>query len=329
MKNIIYVSFFVTLLLFGCQNKSSKNTSDSIKRVVILQNKPQEWADALKLGFSDGLLDAGYIEGEDFILMNRSATGDPLALTTIAKRIANDKNIDLIYALGTQSSQEIFSATKTKNILFGAVTDPLGAGFYSENLDSPSGNISGTQDLWPYPAQFDLIHELIPNLTSIGVLYSSSEINSQVSIEYIKKECNSRDIKLIERAVSSEQEVSIALSSILNKEIDLFFIPADNTAQSSSNYIIAQCNRRNIPVFTGISGIVESGAIATVGTNYYELGKVNARQAIEILFKNKKASEIPVSIADKGDIYLNSKACKANKIEISESLAEQAFKIYE
>ncbi len=327
VKGIIFKSIILSfVILLGC-GRSNKNNS-TINHIVILQNKPQEWADALKLGFSDGLMEAGYVEGTDYILMNRSATGDPLALSSIAKRIANDSRVSLIYTLGTQASQEMFTASKTKNILFGAVTDPVSAGFFKDNLDSPLGNISGTQDLWPYPAQFDLIESLIPNIKKIGTLYSSSEVNSQVSIGHIKSECSKRNIKLIERSVTSEQELSLALSAIINSEIDLFYIPADNVTQASSNFIIAQCNRKNIPVFTGISGIVEQGAIGTVGTNYYELGKVNAKQAASVIFNNKKASDIDVAIADVGDIYINEKACLNLNIAIPDSIKSKAFKIY-
>ncbi|MBP9189019.1 MAG: ABC transporter substrate-binding protein [Chitinophagales bacterium] len=309
------------LFLNGCQEK------EQIPKVAILQDKPQEWADALKLGFIDGLEQKGYIIGTDIIIVPRSGASDPVTFSTIAEGFVKG-DYPIIYTLGTQSTQEIFNLTKDKNIIFGAVTDPVAAGFFKDNLSSPIANITGTQDLWPYPAQFDLIQALLPNLKTIGIIYNPSEVNSQVSVEFISNECAKRNIQLEKRTVSSESDILQATSSLVNQKVDLLFIPADNTAQTAATSIIAICDKNKIPVFTGINGIVELGAIATVGTNYYELGKVNAQQAIEILFNEKRAKDISVSIAEKGDIYINLQATQKFGIIVPDSILKAAFKIY-
>jgi len=296
-------------------------------KVVIVQNKPQEWADALKLGLHDGLRDQGLIEGVDVVVIPRSAAGDPQGLTGLAEAVAR-QDIAVIYTLGTQASQAVFRSARTKNIVFGAVTDPVKAGFYDGSLDKPRGNITGTQDLWPYPAQFDLIVRLVPNARKIGIVYNASEVNSQVSVQHIRQECKKRNLELLERTLTDESQVPAAVLALLDAGIDVFFIPADNTAQTSSRTIITACMRKKIPVFTGISGIVENGALGTVGTNYYELGRVNALQIAQIL-NGKQASEIPVRIAEKGDLYLNLSAAKQLGIAISDELRKDAVKVYE
>jgi putative ABC transport system substrate-binding protein len=277
-------------------------STPKIPKVIIVQDKPQEWADALKLGLHDGLREQGIEEGVGVVIISRSAAGDPSGLTGLAEVVAK-QNAAVVYALGTQSSQAIFRAVKNKPIVFGAVTDPVKAGFYDDSLDKPKGNITGTQDLWPYSAQFDLILELVPNAKKVGIVYNSSEINSQVSVQYIRQECQKNSLELLDRTVTEESQIPAAVASLLDADISVFFIPADNTAQTSSRTIIAACSRKQVPVFSGISGIVENGALGCVGTNYYELGRVNATQIASIL-KGKKAREIPVKIADKGDLYL-------------------------
>lgn len=323
MYKIKILVFLFALTLLGCNSQK-----DNVVRIGILQNKPQEWADAMKLGFNDGLREEGFKMGDDIVIISRSAAGDPISLSTVAQSLVRDKKIKIIFALGTQSSQEVFNLSNEKCIVFGAVTDPIKAGFFDGDLNNPKGNITGTQDLWPYPAQFKLIKELIPNIKTIGTIYNPSEINSQVSIRYIKSECNNANLLLKERTIASDQEIEIALNSLISQGIDMFFIPADNTAQASAPIIINICNKKKIPVFTGISGIVEQGAIATVGTNYYELGKINAKQVKEIISNKKKCSNISVSIANTGDIYLNMVALKSLGINPSDSIIKKALKVY-
>lgn len=326
LKNTAIIILLLTVIGLYIYIEKSK-TVPTIKSITIVQDKPQEWADALKLGLNDGLRDQGLKEGIDVVVKSRSATGDPQGLTGLAEAVIRQKS-DVLYTLGTQSTQAVFSVEKKRNIVFGAITDPIKAGLYDTTLNTPRGNITGTQDLWPYSAQFSLIKKILPSINKLGIIYNGSEVNSQVSVEHIKVECKKNGIQLIERAVTEDSQILGAVSGLLNSGIDALFIPADNTAQGASQVIIAACMRRRIPVFTGIPGIVENGAIATVGTNYYELGKVNALQITRIL-KGAQAKDIPVQIADKGDVYINIKAAKVLGINIPNDIKQLALKVYE
>lgn len=327
MKRQILIRTFLIVTIFALLVYIFKDKQDSsLPQILIIQAKPQEWADALKLGFSDGLIEENIEIGKDVVIIARSAVGDPQGLTGLARSAAK-QNYKLIFTLGTQASQEAFSAIRNTPIIFGAVTDPVAAGFFDKSLDNPKGQITGSQDLWPYPSQFELIKTLIPTAQKIGILYNSSEVNSQISVGFIKKECNRLNFNLIERTVVDEAGIILALQGLIDQGIDAMFIPADNTAQTASNLIISACDKKNIPVFTGIPGIVENGALGTVGTNYYQLGKVNANQAKRILL-GEQANQIAVSIADKGDLYLNLKAAKKLNIEIPENLLSEAIKVY-
>jgi putative ABC transport system substrate-binding protein len=295
-------------------------------RILVFQDKPEEWADALKLGF-DNALRADPV-GKRAIVVTESAASDPQAETNLAQSIANE-HYTMVYALGTQATQEVFQALKgTKTpIIFGAVTDPVAAGLYQGSLNKPGGNITGTQDIWPYSAQFDLMMQLVPNVKKLGIVYNSSEVNSQVSVALIERECQRRGISLMQRAVTEPSQISLAVQSLIQNKIDAFFVPADNTAQGNSQVIIAACFRAHIPVFTGISGIVQNGALGTVGTNYVELGKVNAKQAIDIL-KGKEAKDISVLTADQGDLYLNQTSADKLGIKIPDALLKRAVMVY-
>ncbi|MGD0027252.1 MAG: ABC transporter substrate-binding protein [Xanthobacteraceae bacterium] len=329
-RSLLLVMIGIFVLGIGIDAFVRWTAGPSLPRVVVVQDKPQEWADALKLGLHDGLKQRGVVEGQDAIVIERSAAGDPQGLTGLAEAVALERDVAVVYTLGTQATQAVFRAVGNsgKNIVFGAVTDPVAAGLYNGLLDKPIGNITGTQDLWPYPAQFDLILELLPKAKKVGIVYNASEVNSQVSVTLIQNETKKRGLELIQRTVTEESQISAAVAGLIAAGIDVFFIPADNTAQTSAQVIINACMQKSIPVFTGIPGIVQSGALATVGTNYYELGKVNAEQ-IALILKGTPASKIPPRIADKGDLYINLSSAKQLGVTIPDELRKRAFQIYQ
>jgi len=316
----------VACLLFGAGCGQRGDGRPELPEVMIIQDKPAEWADAMKRGFADGLRVAGFEPGKDVQLIEQSAAGDAQTLTGIAQGV-RARRPTLVFTLGTQASQAVFSAVKDTPILFGAVTDPVGAGFYDASLDKPLGDITGTQDIWPYEAQFDLIQRLLPRIRKLGVPFNPGEINSQVSLSHIRRIATARGIEVLEKPVASQSEVTPATAALLEASVDAVFIPADNTLQTAASTVIAACNARKIPVFTGISGIVENGALATVGTNYYELGRVNGQMAARIL-KGETARDIPVSTAKRGDIYINLKAAELLGVKVPPEIVAEAFKVY-
>ena len=77
------------------------------------------------------------------------------------------------------------NATHDIPILGTAITDYEAAKLVKSN-QKPGGNVSGTSDMNPVEQQVDLILQVIPNAKTIGTIYSSSEVNSQIQVEKMK-----------------------------------------------------------------------------------------------------------------------------------------------
>ena len=94
-KNIILVVLVFAVLGLYMYLANSKSPSD-IARLVVVQDKPQEWADALKLGLHDGLREQNLTEGIDVIVVPRSAAGNPHGLTGLAEAVAK-QDVAIVY----------------------------------------------------------------------------------------------------------------------------------------------------------------------------------------------------------------------------------------
>jgi len=324
LKKVLLFALIVALL-YAAGMWGFGKTAFSLKKpkIVIVQDKPEEWADELKEGFEAGL----FRQGVDVETVFLFAAGDPQRLLAIADE-ATRGNYQLIFSLGTQATEAVFRKLKDKPLIFGAVTDPVGAGFFNKDLAYPSGNITGTQSLWPYEAQFDMMRTLLPKLKKIGIVFNPDESNSRLSLEYVKAQCGKRHINFVERPATMSSEIRAAVNALLDEKIDLLFIPQDNTVQASSRDIIDLCQKKKVPVFTGACAIVGQGALAAVGVNYYELGVANAQQAAEILFHGKKAGEVPVVALEKGHFCFNQRTARNLGIVVPKEIAESAFEIY-
>jgi len=208
--------------------------------------------------------------------------------------------------------------------VFAAVTDPLQARLIKD-LNKPGDFISGVSDLPPLNAQIELIRELFPTAKKIGILYNPAEVNSTKTISEFQDLAKKFEYEILLAPTTKSSEVLFSAQNLIGK-VDILYIPQDNTVVSAISSLISLQYEKKIPCFTSDEVLVQKGAIAAVGTSYYEHGK----QVGEIVFKfleNKKGVQIPIAFPRNPQIYINYETAKNLDLSIPDKIAQKA-KIY-
>lgn len=177
-------------------------------------------------------------------------------------------------------------------ILLTAVTDPAESGLVNDNAN-PGVNVSGTSDLTPVKEQIDLLHELLPDAKTVGLLYCSAESNSEIQIAMAKEACDALNIAYEEYTVPSSNEIQTVVESMVGK-VDAIYAPTDNVIAAGMATVAMVANDNNIPCIVGEAGMVQAGGLATYGIDYYQLGYMAGEQAIEILVNGADVSTMPI-----------------------------------
>ncbi|WP_411168462.1 ABC transporter substrate-binding protein [Clostridium sp. MB05] len=312
--NLILIVSVGVSLLTGCSknnNEKSSNSNKDIKTIGITQLVEHPSLDKARYGFIKALEDNGYKDGENIKIDYQNAQNDMPTNQTIANKFVSDKK-DLIYSISTPSAQAAYNATKDIPILMTAVTDPVAAGLV-KSLDMPGGNISGTSDYISIDKNLELIKTLIPNAKTIGVLYNTSEVNSKVQVDMLKEYASKNNYKIIEKGVSSANEINQAMSSLI-ANIDVLYVPTDNLIVSSMPIVSRIATNNKIPVIASEDGSVKSGALACQGIDYEKLGYKTGELAVKVL-NGEQVSNIPVTMLDETQIIVNEDTLKSLSIE--------------
>lgn len=328
LRKIIAVSsmLIVTAVsVVGCGSKANTATSgegNKVYKIGVSQLVEHVALDASYDGFIDGLKEAGYEEGKNITIDYQNAQGDQSNSNTIATKLVNDK-VDLILAIATPAAQAVANATKDIPILVTAVTDPEVASLVASN-DAPGGNVSGTSDLTPVKEQMKLLTQLIPDAETVGMLYSSSEINSKIQIDMATEAAKELGLTTINASVSNSNEIQQVVQSLVGK-VDAIYAPTDNLIAAGMKTVSLVTEPNGIPVICGESGMVNSGGLATYGIDYYNLGKLTAAQAVKILEGTATTATMPIEYLSDNElsISINSKVADTLGITIPDELKDK------
>lgn len=281
-------------------------------KIGVLQLVQHTALDASNQGFFAALDEAGIKYEAD----QQNASGEQANCLTIAEKLVNDGN-DLILAIATPAAQAVAGVTEDIPILLTAVTDPAESGLVNDNAN-PGVNVSGTSDLTPVKEQIDLLHELLPDAKTVGLLYCSAESNSEIQIAMAKEACDALNIAYEEYTVPSSNEIQTVVESMVGK-VDAIYAPTDNVIAAGMATVAMVANDNNIPCIVGEAGMVQAGGLATYGIDYYQLGYMAGEQAIEILVNGADVSTMPIGYlpAERCELTVNKTTAETLNIDIS------------
>lgn len=283
--------------------------------------------DNCREGFLAGLAQEGIVEGENLTVEYKNAAADMATLGQISDNFVADK-VDLICAIATPSAQSAFNAAMDKGIpvIYTAVTDPAAAELV-DGEGNPVGEITGTSDKLPVKQQLEMIREILPEAKTIGILYTTSEANSESAIKDYEALVEEYGFELVTAGITATADIPLATEGILDK-VDCLTNLTDNTVVSSLATILEMANEKNIPVFGSEIEQVKIGCLAAEGLDYVSLGEQTGKMAAKVLKGEAKASEIPYETIEESSLYLNAKVAENLGIEIPEGMEETAAEVF-
>lgn len=279
--------------------------------------------DNCREGFIQGLKDVGLVEGEDFDISYQNAGFDNAIATQIAQNFSAN-NVVLMCAIATPSATACYAAAEDKDIpvVFTAITDPVEAGL-------AAGNITGTSDKLPVEAQLDLIRHLLPDATSIGILYTTSEPNSVSAIAEYEQKASDYGFTIEALGVTSQAEVTQAADSLIGRGVDCLSNLTDNNVVGVLSSILEKTDEAGIPVFGSEVEQVKLGCVAAAGIDYFALGQQTGAMAAKILTGEASAYDMDYETITEYGIYVNSAALASFSIELPADIAEKAIEAAE
>ena len=221
-----------------------------------------------------------------------NGNNDTSTLSQIGAQILADQ-YDAIIPIGTLAAQQMVSVAEESQtpVIYGTVSYPEVANLTGIDY------VTGTSDALNVELLLDMMLAADPDIQTVGLLYSTSEVNSAPAIEDAKAYLDEKGVSYLEKTGTTSDEIIAAVNSMLG-QVDAVFTPTDNAVQATELAIAPILAEAGIPHYAGADSFVRNGAFATCGVNYTDLGTQTADLALEVL----QTGEFPEYVTVSGDI---------------------------
>ena len=311
----------IVFLGAGCGGDSGKSGgADGKLKIGVVQIVQHGSLDEANRGFVDGLKKRGYDESKvEFDQEN--AQGDQSNLKTIISRFKGEK-MNLICAIATPAAQAAANEIRGVPIVGTAITDYVSAKLVQNN-EKPGGNLTGVSDLAPMENQMEMGLALVPQAKTIGLIYCSSEVNSEIQANMMKDYCSKHGLAVEERTVNNVNDIQQVAESLVGK-VDFIYVPTDNTLASSIPTLMKVTDANKIPVIVGADLMAKDGALAALSVDYYKLGLQTGELAADILDGKVKPESAPIQHQKEFTIVINKQDAEILGIRIPDEIAKNA-----
>jgi len=276
--------------------------------------------------FLQGLKETGYVEGQSVAIEYRWAENQNDRLPALAADLVR-RRVAVVVAAGTSAALAAKEATTTIPIVFSTGTDPVASGLVA-SLSRPGANVTGTTVLAIElaPKRLQLLHDLIPNAATFGVLANPTFSATSLMITSLQAAARTLGLQLIVANASTESDLETAFASFSQQRVAAVLVGSSTFYNRHMEQLATLAARHSLPAIFPYREFALAGGLMSYGSNfsysYRQAGLYTGR-----ILKGEKPADLPVEQAAKIQTVINLKTAKALGLTIPETLLATADEV--
>jgi putative tryptophan/tyrosine transport system substrate-binding protein len=277
--------------------------------------------------FRQGLNEGGYVEARNVAIEYRSADGQYEQLPALAADLVR-RRLTVIAAFAAPSALAAKAATTTIPIVFEVGVHPAEMGLIT-SLSRPGGNMTGVANLNLElgPKKLELLHELVPTATIIGLLVNPANPNNEIRSKDMQAAARTLGVEVDILHASTGREIDNVFVSLVQARAGALVINPDPFFTSRMEQVIALTVRYAVPTisnreFAAAGGLIGYGVSLT---DAYRLAGVYTGRVLA----GAKPADLPVQQSTRVELVINLKMAKTLGITFPTALLVRADEVIE
>ena len=325
MRKIFCFALCALLFALGLSAEAQKS---KIPRVGYIsgtgsESNPGPYVEALR----QGLRDLGYVDGKNIAIEYRGAEGKLERVPSLVTELVR-LEVDVLVVPIRPAILAAKQATKTIPIVMVTGGDPVATGLI-DSLARPGGNVTGVSTLNRelIGKRLELLTEVIPNLSRVGVLQNQDEPAALDTLKEHETEARALKIQVQSLQVSGQNpDVEGAFRVAVKKGVNALITVTSAPLFLQRKRIADLSIKNRLPSMYQGRDWIEAGGLMSYSTSDLEAFR-RAAYYVDKILKGTKPADLPVEQATKFELVINLKTAKALGLTIPPLVFKRADKV--
>jgi putative ABC transport system substrate-binding protein len=278
------------------------------------------------VAFADGLRELGHVEGKNVLFEYRWAEGDRERFAEMAADLVR-QHVDVLVASSQAAALAAQRATRTIPIVMVNASDPVEAGLVA-SLVRPGGNVTGlSQQLTREirAKQLQLLKEMLPKLSRVGVLHSAA---TTVGLREYEAAGQTLELRIQVVEIRNRNDLESAFAAMARDRIDALLAPADPFLFTERLRVAELAREHRLAGMYSTREYAEAGGLMSYSARLSEQFR-RAAIYVDKILRGASPATLPVEPPSQYELVINLKTAKALGLTIPPSLLQRADQVIE
>lgn len=286
--------------------------------------------------FRDGLRDHGWIVGRNISVIHRWVRGTRecrikgrrACLPRLVDELLAQK-VELIVVHGGLPARVIQQRAPALPVVMAEASDAVGRGIV-KSLAKPGGSITGLTSITPVLAakRLELLKEIIPGLSRVGVLWTPDAPASPYALEQIKAPARKLGLELVSVRLRRSDDLDKMFGAVARTGAKALITTSGVGSTFGKTRISALVNRSGLPGIFIDAEVVHAGGLISYNRDNHELYR-RAADYVDKILKGARPENLPVEQPTRFNLAVNLKTARALGITIPSSVLLRADEVIE
>jgi putative ABC transport system substrate-binding protein len=283
---------------------------------------------ALVAAFRKGLIEAGFVEGQNVAIEYRWAAGQVDRLPELAADLVRRRVDVIVTPASTPAALAAKAATATIPIVFATGGDPVALGLV-KNFNRPGGNATGIsfQSVELAGKELDMLRELAPQ-ARLAALVNPDFVYADAVVTSLRAGAAILGIPIEILHAGTVREIDAAFANLAQKQGNALLISPDPFFTGRRIQLATLAARHAIPAIYDLREFAESGGLISYGPNFANVYRQTGFYTGRIL-KGEKPADLPVQQPTKFELVINLTTARAIGIIVPDKLLALADEVIE